>query len=483
MHDFQNNSKQPFDNIIQQITDYVCNNEIHSELAINTAYYDLLDTIACGLMALKFPACTKLLGPIVPGADMKNGARVFGTPYELDPVQAAFNIGTMIRWLDFNDTFLAAEWGHPSDNLGGILAIIDYLNRAQQKKFTIKDVLIAMIKAHEIQGVLALENSFNRVGLDHVILVKVATTAVVTHLLGGTKEQINNAISHAWLDGQALRTYRHAPNTGSRKSWAAGDATARGVRLALIAMKGEMGYPSVLTAKTWGFYDVLFKGKSFSLQRPFGEYVMENILFKIAYPAEFHAQTAVECALTLHASVKNKLDQIDEIRVRTQEPAMRIISKKGPLHNPADRDHCIEYMIAIPLIYGELKAAHYEDHIAHNPLIDTLRDKIITTEDKQFSADYLDPEKRSIANAIQIIFKDGTQTEEVVVAYPIGHKRRRSDGIPLLLSKFKSAVYDHFSEKQANDFIALCLDQKKLLDLPADQWISQLLTQKEFGYV
>ena len=474
MPHYQNNTKQPFDTLIQQITDYVCDYTIQSELAVNTAYYDLLDSFACGLMALKFPACTKLLGPIVPGADMKNGTRVFGTQYELDPVQAAFNIGAIIRWLDFNDTFLAAEWGHPSDNLGGILAIADYLNRAQHKKFTINDILHAMIKAHEIQGVLALENSFNRVGLDHVILVKVATTAVVTHLLGGTKDQINSAVSNAWLDGQSLRTYRHAPNTGSRKSWAAGDATARGVRLALMAMKGEMGYPSVLTAKTWGFYDVSFKGKSFSLQRSFGEYVMENILFKISYPAEFHAQTAVECALTLHPHVKNKLDQIEKIMVRTQEPAMRIISKKGPLHNPADRDHCIEYMIATPLIYGALTAEHYEDQIANDPQIDLLRNKMQVVEDTQFSKDYLDPEKRSIGNAIQIIFKDGTKTEEIAVEYPIGHKRRRAEGIPLLLSKFKSAVYDHYAEKQAADIIAVCLDQKKLTHLAADDWISQL---------
>ncbi len=474
MHDYKNNDKKPFDTIIQQITDYVCDYKIQSELAVNTAYYDLLDSFACGLMALKFPACTKLLGPIVSGATMQNGTRVFGTQYELDPVQGAFNIGAIIRWLDFNDTFLAAEWGHPSDNLGGILAIADYLNRAQDKKFTIKDILHAMIKAHEIQGVLALDNSFNRVGLDHVILVKVATTAVVTHMLGGTKDQINNAVSNAWLDGQALRTYRHAPNTGSRKSWAAGDATARGVRLALMAMKGEMGYPSVLTSKTWGFYDVSFKGKSFSLQRPFGEYVMENILFKISYPAEFHAQTAVECALTLHPQVKNKLDQIEKIVVRTQEPAMRIISKKGPLHNPADRDHCIEYMIAVPLIYGALTAEHYEDKIANNPQIDLLRDKMQVIEDVQFSRDYLDPEKRSIANAIQITFKDGSKTEEIAVEYPIGHKRRRTDGIPLLLAKFKSAVYDHYAENQANDIISVCLDQKKLCNLAADKWISQL---------
>lgn len=459
---------QPFDEIIQQITDYVCDYKIESELAIHTAYYDLLDSIACALMALQFPACTKLLGPVVPGAILKNGARVIGTEYELDPVQAAFNIGTLIRWLDFNDTFLAAEWGHPSDNLGGILAIADYLNRCEKKNFTMQDVLHAMIKAHEIQGVLALSNSFNRVGLDHVILVKVATTAVVSHLLGCTKEQINNAISNAFIDGQSLRTYRHAPNTGSRKSWAAGDATSRGVRLALMARLGEMGYPSALTAKTWGFYDVSFGGKSFSLQRPFGTYIMENILFKISYPAEFHAQTAAECAMQLHCLVKDKLDQIKRIDVRTQEPAMRIISKKGVLHNPADRDHCLEYMIAIPLIYGDLTAQHYEDAIAKNPQIDLLRSKMQVVEDKQLSADYLDPEKRSIGNAIKIIFKDNTETNEIIIEYPIGHKRRRMDGIPLLINKFRSSVLNHYEKKQAEENIALCLTQNTIMNMQVD---------------
>jgi len=467
--------KKEFDPIIQDITNYVCDFNDYSILAVDTAYYDLLDSLACAFMALKFPACTKLLGPVVPGATMKNGVRVPGTKFELDPVQAAFNIGALIRWLDFNDTFLAAEWGHPSDNLGGILAITDYLNRACNKKFTVKDILHAAIKAHEIQGVLALDNSFNKVGLDHVILVKVATTAVVAHLLGCTKDQINNAISNAWLDGQSLRTYRHFPNTGSRKSWAAGDATSRGVRLALMAHLSEMGYPSVLTAKTWGFYDVSFKGKSFSLQRPYGNYVMENILFKISFPAEFHAQTAVECAMRLYPLVKNKLNDIEKIIVKTQNPAMRIISKKGPLHNPADRDHCLEYMIAVPLIYGELTAAHYEDAIAKNPLIDVLRDKMQVTESDQFSKDYLDPEKRSIGNAVQIIFKDGSKTEEISIEYPIGHKRRRVDGIPLLLAKFKTAVHDHYSNEQSQEILDLCLDQKALLDLPIDQLMGKLV--------
>ncbi|OGT44848.1 MAG: 2-methylcitrate dehydratase [Gammaproteobacteria bacterium RIFCSPHIGHO2_12_FULL_38_11] len=462
---------QLFDTIIQQITDYVCDYKIESEIAVNTAYYDLLDSLACALMALKFPACTKLLGPVVPGASMKNGARVPGTNFELDPVQAAFNIGALIRWLDFNDTFLAAEWGHPSDNLGGILAICDYLNRCENKKLSVKDILQAMIKAHEIQGVLALDNSFNRVGLDHVILVKVATAAVVSHLLGCTKDQINNAISNAFVDGQSLRTYRHAPNTGSRKSWAAGDATARGVRLALMARAGEMGYPSVLTAKTWGFYDVSFKGNPFSLQRPFGTYVMENILFKISFPAEFHAQTAVECAMQLHPLVKDKLDDIERIEVRTQEPAIRIISKKGPLNNPADRDHCLEYMIAVPLIYGELTAQHYEDKIAANPKIDLLREKIQVIEDKQFSIDYLDPEKRSIGNAIKIIFKGGKISPEVSIQYPVGHKRRRAEGIPLLINKFRTAVIDHYADRQAKTILALCLDQEKLMSMAGNDFL------------
>lgn len=472
MQHYSNNVRMPFDTVVQDITHYVCHFKEFSTLAVDTAYYDLLDSLACGLMALKFPACTKLLGGVVPGAVMPGGARVPGTQFELDPVQAAFNIGAIIRWLDFNDTFLAAEWGHPSDNLGGILAITDYLHRTHQKQFSVQDILHAMIKAHEIQGVLALENSFNKVGLDHVILVKVATTAVVSHLLGSNVTQTNNAVSQAWLDGQSLRTYRHAPNTGSRKSWAAGDATSRGVRLALIAHLNEMGYPSVLTAKTWGFYDVSFKGNAFSLQRPYSNYVMENILFKISFPAEFHAQTAVECALQLHPLVKDKLDQIEKIIVKTQEPAMRIISKQGPLHNPADRDHCLEYMIAVPLIYGGLTAEHYEDNIAYNPMIDTLRNKIDVSEDVQFSKDYLDPEKRSIANAVQVIFKDGTKTDKITIDYPIGHKRRRTDGIPLLIQKFKEAVFAHFDAKRADHIIETCLNQADFMRLPVDEMMT-----------
>jgi 2-methylcitrate dehydratase len=408
-----------------------------------------------------------------------NGAKVPGTQFQLDPVMAAFNIGAMIRWLDFNDTWLAAEWGHPSDNLGGILAIADWVSRSavanNKTALTMKDVLTAMVKAHEIQGVLALENSFNRVGLDHVVLVKVASTAVVTKLLGGTREEIINAVSQAWVDGQSLRTYRHAPNTGSRKSWAAGDATSRAVRLALITLKGEMGYPSVLSAKTWGFYDVLFKGQPFKFQRPFGSYVMEHVLFKISYPAEFHSQTAVECAMTLHPKVKDRLNQIDRVVIRTHESAIRIIDKKGPLNNPADRDHCIQYMVAVPLIHGRLTAADYEDEVASDPRIDQLRDKITCTEDTRFSEDYHSPDKRSIANGIQIFFKDGSKTEEIVVEYPIGHRRRRADGIPLLEAKFKTNLARRFALKQAKAILALCQDQKQLEATPVHEFVDMFV--------
>src|SRR6202795_4762144 len=407
------------DAVLADIADYVLDYKIYSALAYETARYCLLDTLGCGLEALSYSACTKLLGPIVPGTIVPNGAKVPGTQFQLDPVQAAFNIGTMIRWLDFNDTWLAAEWGHPSDNLGGILAVADWLSRnavaAGRKPLTVRDVLTAMIKAHEIQGVIALANSFNRVGLDHVVLVKVASAAVVGQMLGLSRHEIIDALSLAWVDGQSLRTYRHSPNTGSRKSWAAGDATARAVRLALMVVKGEMGYPSVLTAKTWGFYDVLFKGRPLKFQRPFGSYVMEHVLFKISFPAEFHAQTAVECAMKLHPQVRERLDQIEKIVIRTHESAIRIIDKKGPLDNPADRDHCIQYMVAVPLIHGRLTAADYEDDIARDPRVDALRDKMECVEDKQFSKDYLDPEKRSIANGITVYFKDGTRTEEIVV--------------------------------------------------------------------
>src|SRR5882672_8268885 len=430
-HDIRSAERPAPDAVLTAIADYALRFEINSALAYETAAYCLMDTLACGFQALKYPACTKLMGPVVPGATLTGGARVPGTSYELDPVNAAFNIGAMIRWLDFNDTWLAAEWGHPSDNLGGILAVADYLSRSG-KPITVRDVLTAMIKAHEIQGVIALENSFNRVGLDHVILVRVASTAVVTAMLGGTREQVINAVSNAWIDGGALRTYRHAPNTGSRKSWAAGDATSRAVRHAFIALTGEMGYPSALSAKTWGFYDVLFKGKPFSLPQPFGSYVMENVLFKISFPAEFHAQTAVEAALTLHPQVAGRLGEVSRIVIETQEPGVRIIDKTGPLGNPADRDHCIQYMVAVPLIFGRLTAADYEDEIAADRRIDALRAKITCVEEPQFTRDYYDPDKRSIANGLTLTLKDGTVMPEFLVEYPIGHKRRRIEGIPLM---------------------------------------------------
>ncbi|MEM7395341.1 MAG: bifunctional 2-methylcitrate dehydratase/aconitate hydratase, partial [Verrucomicrobiota bacterium] len=440
-----------------------------------TARYCLMDSLGCAILALDFPECVKLLGPVVPGANTPNGSRVPGTPHELDPVMGAFNIGCMIRWLDFNDTWLAAEWGHPSDNLGGILAVADYLSRSGQRTFTMRDVLTASIKAHEIQGVLALENGFNRVGLDHVILVRIASTAVVTEMLGGSRDQIVNAVSNAWLDGGALRTYRHAPNTGSRKSWAAGDATSRAVRLALMALKNEMGYPSALSAEGWGFYDVLFGGNAFSLPQAFGSYVMEHVLFKISFPAEFHAQTAVEAAIQLHPAVKDRLDEIDEVTIMTQESAVRIIDKTGPLYNPADRDHSLQYMTAIGLIFGELTANHYEDDIAADPRIDALRDKMTVREDPSYSTDYLDPEKRSIANAVQVRFKDGSETEQVEVHVPVGHRRRRSEGIPLLLEKFERSLRGRFSEEQAEAILALGKDPEPFDTLPAhrfmDHWV------------
>jgi 2-methylcitrate dehydratase len=449
------------DEVLTRIADYATAYRVESDEAYETARYCLMDTLGCGLEALEYPACTKLLGPIVPGTIVPNGARVPGTAYELDPVHAAFNLGAMIRWLDFNDTWLAAEWGHPSDNLGGILAVADWLSR-NGGPITMRDVLGWMIKAHEIQGVLALENSFNRVGLDHVILVKVASTAVVATMIGCTREQVINAVSHAWLDGHPLRTYRHAPNTGSRKSWAAGDATSRAVRLALIAKTGEMGYPSVLTARTWGFYDVLFEGKPFRFQRDFGTYVMENVLFKISFPAEFHAQTAVECAMSLHPRVKDRIDRIERVRIRTHDAAIRIIDKRGPLANPADRDHCMQYMVAVPLIFGRLTAADYEDDVASDPRIDALRDKIVCEEDVAFSRDYHDPDKRSIANAMTVTLSDGIELPEVVCEYPIGHKRRRAEGMPVLLEKFRKNLARRFPEAQQARILEVATDAEAL---------------------
>ncbi|HVL36574.1 MAG TPA: bifunctional 2-methylcitrate dehydratase/aconitate hydratase [Burkholderiales bacterium] len=459
------------DKVLTDIADYVTKYQVASPEAYETARYCLMDTLGCGLEALEYPACTKLLGPIVRGTLVPNGARVPGTQFQLDPVQAAFNIGAMIRWLDFNDTWLAAEWGHPSDNLGGILATADWLARSSPKKLLVKDVLTAMIKAHEIQGVLALENSFNRVGLDHVVLVKVASTAVVAQMIGCSYDEVVNAVSQAWVDGQSLRTYRHAPNTGSRKSWAAGDATARAVRLALISRTGEMGYPSVLSAKTWGFYDVLFKGKAFAFQRPFGSYVMEHVLFKISFPAEFHSQTAVEAAMQLHPLVKHRIEDIARITIRTHEAAIRIIDKKGPLHNPADRDHCIQYMVAVPLLFGRLTAADYEDAVAADPRIDALRDKIVCVEDPQFTRDYHDPDKRSIANGLTVEFKDGKRLAETVVEYPIGHKRRRAEGMPILVEKFRTNLARRFPPKQQKAILDLCLSAEKLAATPVDEFV------------
>ncbi len=466
------------DRVLTDIADYALGAEIESDLAYQTAHYCLLDTLGCGLEALEYPACAKLLGPIVAGTVVPHGARVPGTQFQLDPVQAAFNIGAMIRWLDFNDTFLAAEWGHPSDNLGGILATADWLSRqavaAGRKPLLMKDVLGAMIRAHEIQGVIALENSFNRVGLDHVVLVKVASTAVVGRLLGLSREELINALSLAWVDGQSLRTYRHAPNTGSRKSWAAGDATSRAVRLALIAKTGEMGYPSVLSAKTWGFYDVLFKGQPFRFQRGYGSYVMENVLFKISYPAEFHSQTAVEAAMQLHQRLQQmglSTDDIEHIRVRTHEACIRIIDKKGPLANPADRDHCIQYMMAVPLLIGRLTAADYEDEVARDPRIDALRARIECVEDPQFTRDYLDPEKRSIANAVTVKLKDGRTLDEIVVEYPIGHRRRRQEGIPLLVAKFRRNLARRFPEKQQHAIAELSLDRARLERTAVNEYV------------
>jgi 2-methylcitrate dehydratase len=461
------------------IADYVTGFQIKSSEAYDTARNCLIDTLGCGFLAQRFPECSKHLGPIVSGTTVLNGARVPGTQFELDPVKAAWDIGCMIRWLDFNDTWLAAEWGHPSDNLGGILAVADYVSRtnvaAGKKPLVMRDVLTAMIKAHEIQGCLALENSFNRVGLDHVLLVRVASTAVVTQLLGGTRDQIIDALSHAWIDGSSLRTYRHAPNAGPRKSWAAGDATSRAVRLAMLVLKGEIGYPSALTAPKWGFYDVSFKGQPFKFQRDYGSYVMENVLFKISFPAEFHAQTAVEAAVTLHPQVTGRLDQIDKIVMTTHESAIRIISKTGTLNNPADRDHCLQYMAAIGLLKGNLVAEDYEDDVAADPRVDQIRDLMAIEEDARYSREYHEPDKRSIANAIQVFFKDGTKTEKVVVEYPIGHRRRRKEGIPILEEKFRRNLLTRFPSRRTAQVFELAKDQKRLETMPVNEFMELLV--------
>ena len=454
------------DDVLVKIADYVLDKNIESSEAYNTARYCLMDTLGCGLLALTFPDCKNLLGPYVEGTSVPNGVRVPGTKYVLDPVKGAWDIGAIIRWLDFNDTWLAAEWGHPSDNLGGILATADYLsqkNIAEGKDpLCMKDVLTGMVKAHEIQGVLALENSFNRVGLDHVVLVKVASTAVIASMLGLDKDQTIDALSQAWVDGQSLRTYRHAPNAGPRKSWAAGDATSRALQLVLLTQKGQIGYPSVLTAPTWGFYDVQFKGNSFSLPREFDSYVMENVLFKISFPAEFHAQTAVEAAVTLHPEIKDKLEDIERIQISTHESAIRIISKEGALNNPADRDHCLQYMTAIGLLKGDLVAEDYEDDVASDPRVDQLREKMVIEEDERYTKEYLESDKRSIANAIQIFFQDGSSTDKIEVEYPIGHRRRREQGIPLLIEKFERNLATQFSNERCNAIQSLCSNQEDL---------------------
>ncbi|HIF73996.1 MAG TPA: bifunctional 2-methylcitrate dehydratase/aconitate hydratase [Porticoccaceae bacterium] len=470
------NTRSEPDQVLKDIADYVCDYEIDSDEAFNTARNCLMDTLGCGLLALRFPECTKLLGPIVEGTMVPNGARVPGTQLRLDPIKAAWDIGCIVRWLDYNDTWLAAEWGHPSDNLGAILAVADFISQqniaAGKEPLSMHEVLTAMIKAHEIQGVLALENSFNRVGLCHVLLVRVASTAVVTKMLGGTKDQVIDALSQAWVDGSSLRTYRHAPNAGPRKSWAAGDATSRAVRLADLTLRGEIGYPSVLTAPTWGFYDVSFKGNSFSFTRVYESYVMENILFKISFPAEFHSQTAAEAAVRLHPQVKDRLKDIEKIVIHTHESAIRIISKVGPLNNPADRDHCLQYMTAVPLIFGNLIAEHYEDGFhSSNPIIDKLREKMEIHESPTYTKEYLEPEKRSIANALQVYFKDGNCTEKVEINYPVGHKRRRKEGIPLLEKKFQANLATRFPAKRCGKIFALCKDQRRLEQTPVNEFM------------
>ncbi len=473
-HSSESNVRPEPDRELVAIADYVCNTPITSDEAYDTARYCLMDSLGCAMLALQYPACRRHLGPIVPGTTVPGGVRVPGTGYQLDPIKAAFDIGCAIRWLDYNDTWLAAEWGHPSDNLGAILSVADYLCRraGDARRLTVRDVLTAMIQAHEIQGVLALENSFNRVGLDHVLLVKVASTAVAAKLLGGTQRQIVDALSHAFIDGQSLRTYRHAPNAGQRKSWAAGDATSRAVRLALLALQGEPGLPSALTVPRWGFQDVLFKGNPLKRSRPYGSYVMENVLFKISFPAEFHAQTAAECAMTLHPLVKDRLGEIERVVLTTQESAVRIISKTGPLHNPADRDHSLQYIVAIPLIFGRLTADDYEDKVAADPRIDSLRAKMQVIEDPRYTREYLEADKRSIANAVQVFFKDGTSTAKIEVEYPVGHRRRRAEGIPLLVEKFAANLATQMKPDQAKAILELCADRERLEETPVDEFMA-----------
>lgn len=467
------------DSLFTDIATYVHEAEIKSELAYETARYCLMDSLGCGFLALAYPECRKMLGPVVPGAGMSGGCRVPGTTFELDPVKSAFDIGTIVRWLDFNDTWLAAEWGHPSDNIGAILAVADYQSRVKGESISVKDVLTAMVKAHEIQGILALDNSFNRVGLDHVLLVRVASTAVASKLLGATFDQTVNAISHAWMDGGALRTYRHAPNTGSRKSWAAGDATSRAVRLSLISLTGEMGYATALSAPNWGFQDVLFDGKPVTLAKPLESYVMDNILFKISFPAEFHAQTAVECAITLHPEVSGRLDEVERVEMETQEPGVRIIDKTGPLNNFADRDHCLQYMAAIGLIFGELNANHYSDSVSGDPRIDVLREKMLVRENESFTKDYYDLGKRAIGNSIQVFFNDGTSTERIEVQYPIGHRKRRSEGIPALKTKFARSLTGVFGQDQQTTILGTFENSDRLESIEVKQFLDLFVKNTE----
>jgi 2-methylcitrate dehydratase len=473
------NKRPPFDKVIADIAEYADAYKVKSPLALETARLALIDSIGCGFEALAYPACTKLLGPVVSGTVVPNGARVPGTPYVLDPELATFNIGALIRWLDYNDAFYGATVCHPSDTFCGILAVSDWLSRgrvaAGKQPLAVRDVLESAVKTYEIMGGLAILNGFTAVGLDHPILGKIATSAVVTKLLGGTREEIMNAVSNAWIDGHPLAAFRRKPNTGSRKSWGAADAASRGVKLALMAVRGEMGYPSALTAKTWGFYDVLFKGKAFRFQRPFGTYVMENVLFKIAYPTAFHGQSAVEAAINLHPEVKNRLDDVKRVDVRCHNSSMVILDKSGPLHNPADRDHCLQYMIAIGMIFGEMTAKHYEDDVAADPRIDALRAKMKLVEYAKYEKDYHDPAKRSNANSVQVTYKDGTKSGLSEVEYPLGHRRRRKDGLPKLMEKFERNVAHVFAPKRRDAIIAACTDAKRLEAMPVNEFMDLLV--------
>lgn len=470
------NSRIP-DREMVNIAGYVLNDSPTSEEAYDTASLCLMDSLGCAILALKFPECTKMLGPLVQGTIVPGGSHVPGTSFVLDPVHAAFDISVMIRWLDFNDTWLAAEWGHPSDNIGSILSVSEYISRKNiaesTEPMTIRDVFTAMIKAYEIQGVMALENSFNRRGLDHVILVKLASAAVSAGLLGCDEEQIVNAISQVWADLVPLRVYRHAPNTGSRKSWAAGDAASRGVFLAMLTSRGENGYPTVLTAPIWGFYDRFWGGERFRFPVPYGCYIIKNILFK-TYPAEFHGQTAVEAAISLHPEVRNRLDKIERVEIITQEAAMRIIDKKGHLKSPADRDHCLQYMTAIGLIFGKLEYEDYEDARASDPRIDPLREKMRVRENNRYTRDYYDPEKRSIPNLVQVFFNDGSSTRAVEIEFPQGHRRRRAEAIPMLEEKFRRNLSTRFQAERVKEITELFRDRRMLEQMPVHLFMELL---------